>query len=340
MAGEGLEQLDVGFDERADVAEAFPDHEQSERPILARVAAPTIASSSPRDRRNASKAFGRAALREQHRRARGGDRSEGRGIRRSESLLRMHEQLALRTAHAPQRPVAVGGRKKEDLGVLGAEQPARGDEELSDGEPELRRALGRAHRLVEELDVLSLLALFHVSAEGGDAGENRDDEQDDRERASLEQLDDGEAERRRRERSDRRGEEGPERAAAPGTAPRRSRSPRRRAGCRARARPRRRRGRAPRCAVPRSPGAASERKMMSAIPLQSGSSARLNANLTSWRWLFQRVTIRATRVPTSCPISRAAGAPSNRPSVSPISVSESVCACLRNWRWTTKTSAK
>ena len=92
----------------------------------------------------------------------------------------MHEQLALRTADAPQRPTAVGSRKEEDLRVLGAEQPARGDEELSDGEPELRRALSRAHRLVEELDVLPLLALFHVSAEGGNAGEDRDDEQDDR----------------------------------------------------------------------------------------------------------------------------------------------------------------
>jgi hypothetical protein len=35
MAGEGLEQLDVGVDERADVAEALTDHQQSERPILA-----------------------------------------------------------------------------------------------------------------------------------------------------------------------------------------------------------------------------------------------------------------------------------------------------------------
>ena len=35
MAGEGLEQLDVGVDECADVAEAFSNDEQSERPILA-----------------------------------------------------------------------------------------------------------------------------------------------------------------------------------------------------------------------------------------------------------------------------------------------------------------
>ena len=78
-------------------------------------------------------------------------------------------------------------------------------EELSDGEPELGSALGRAHRLVEELDMLPLLALFHVAAEGGNAGEDRDDEQDDREGADLEQLDDGEAERSRRQRSDGRG---------------------------------------------------------------------------------------------------------------------------------------
>ena len=57
-----------------------------------------------------------------------------------------------------------------------------------------------------------------------------------------------------------------------------------------------------------SPGSASERKTSSATPLQSGSSARLKANLTSWRsWLLRRFTISATSVPTSCPISRAAG---------------------------------
>jgi hypothetical protein len=106
----------------------------------------------------------------------------------------MHEQLASHTAHAPERSFALGGRQKEDLGVLGAEQPARGDEELPDRKPELRRALGRAHRLVEELDVLSLLALLHVAAEGGDTCEHRDDKEDDRERTRLQQLDDGEAE--------------------------------------------------------------------------------------------------------------------------------------------------
>jgi hypothetical protein len=106
----------------------------------------------------------------------------------------MHEQLASHTAHASERPFAVGSRQEEDLGVLGAQQPARGDEELPDRKPKLRRALGRAHRLVEELDVLSLLALLHVTAEGGDTGQDRDDEEDDRERARLQQLDDGEAE--------------------------------------------------------------------------------------------------------------------------------------------------
>ena len=35
MAGEGHEQLDVGLVERADVAEALADDEQSERPVLA-----------------------------------------------------------------------------------------------------------------------------------------------------------------------------------------------------------------------------------------------------------------------------------------------------------------
>ena len=89
-------------------------------------------------------------------------------------------------------------------GVLGAQQPAGGDEKLPDREAELRRSLGRAHRLVEELHMLALLALLHVAAEGRDGGKDRDDEQEDGERANLEQLDDGQAERRGRERTERR----------------------------------------------------------------------------------------------------------------------------------------
>ena len=35
MTGEGDQQLDVGLGERTDVAEALPDDEQPERPVLA-----------------------------------------------------------------------------------------------------------------------------------------------------------------------------------------------------------------------------------------------------------------------------------------------------------------
>ena len=59
---------------------------------------------------------------------------------------------------------------------VGAEQATGGDEKLPDREAEFRRTLRRAHRLVEELHMLPLLALFHIAAEGGNAGENRDDE--------------------------------------------------------------------------------------------------------------------------------------------------------------------
>ena len=121
----------------------------------------------------------------------------------------MHEQLAFRTADASQGPSVVGGRQEQDLGVLGAEQPTRCHEKLTDREPELRRALRRAHRLVEELDVLPLLALLHVAAEGRDGCEHRDDEQKNRGRTYPEQLDDGEAERRGCERTERRGDERP-----------------------------------------------------------------------------------------------------------------------------------
>jgi hypothetical protein len=42
--------------------------------------------------------------------------------------------------------------------------------------------------------VLPLLALLHVTAEGGDAGEHGNDEEQDGERPGLEELDDGETE--------------------------------------------------------------------------------------------------------------------------------------------------
>ena len=104
----------------------------------------------------------------------------------------MHEQLALGTADAPQRRFVVGSRQQQDLGVLGTEQPARSHQKLADGEAELGRALGGAHRLVEELDVLPLLALLHVAAERRDGSEHRHDEQEDGCGANLEELDDGE----------------------------------------------------------------------------------------------------------------------------------------------------
>ena len=106
----------------------------------------------------------------------------------------MHQQLALRTADAAQRPSLVRRREEEDLGVLGSEQAPGGDEKLPDREAKFRCTLCGAHRLVEELHVFPLLALLHVAAERGDAGENGNDEQEDRERPNLEQRHDREAE--------------------------------------------------------------------------------------------------------------------------------------------------
>ena len=111
-----------------------------------------------------------------------------------EPLLGMHEELALGAADAAQRALVVGGRKKQDLRILRAEEATGGHEELPNREAELRRALRRAHRLVEELQVLSLLALLHVAAERRDGCEHRHDEQEDGERAHLEELDDRQAE--------------------------------------------------------------------------------------------------------------------------------------------------
>ena len=143
---------------------------------------------------------GGATAREQRRASRSRRSAVERGgVVGSKALLRVHEQFAFGAADTAQRPLRVGGREEQDLGVLGAEQPARGDQQLTDRETVLRRSLRRPHRLVEELHVLALLALLHVAAERGDGGENRHDEQEDGERPNLEEGHDGEAERCGRE---------------------------------------------------------------------------------------------------------------------------------------------
>ena len=339
MAGEGAEQLDVGLGERADVPEALADDEQAERPVLAAQRSHDRVLEPARGEERIEGVC-RTAPREQHRRAGGGDLRERRGILRRELVLRMHEQLAFGSADAAQGAFALGSRKQEDLGVLGAKQPARGDQELPHREAELRRALRRAHRLVEELEVLPLLALLHVAAEGRDGRENRHDEQEDGGWADLEERHDREAERRGRKGAERRGHERPAElrcleALLGDCDDGRDEQDPDDMGDRARDE-----HETHRCGA-ESVGEASERKTISAMPLQSGSSARLNANLASWRsWLRRLLTTRATNVPTSCPISSDEGAASKRPRVSPTSVSDSVWACLRNWRWTTRTSAR
>ena len=126
-------------------------------------------------------------------------------------------------------------------------------------------------------------------------------------------------------------------AAAPTTFPRPPRSPTRRGERRQRARPR-----AARSATAQSSrlgpfASARNRKITSAMPLQSESSATLNANLTGF---WRRITESASPAPTTCAASSAAGEAKKRPSTRPTSVSESVCACLRNWRCTTHASAR
>ena len=106
----------------------------------------------------------------------------------------MHEELALCSTDASQGPSTVRGRQKQDLGVFGAQKPAGRDEQLPHREPELRRSLRGPHRLVEKFHVLTLLPLFHVTAEGGDAGRDRNHEEDHGQRANLEKLDDGKGE--------------------------------------------------------------------------------------------------------------------------------------------------
>ena len=86
-----------------------------------------------------------------------------------------------------------------------------------------------------------------------------------------------------------------------------------------------------------SPGAPSVRKTNSATPVHSGSSAMLKESLIG---RCCRFTASAMVAPIVWPISRLAGEARKSPSTNPISVSESVCACLRNCRCTTNTSAR
>ena len=237
-------------------------------------------------------------------------------------------------------PSVVGGRQEQDLGVLGAEQPAGGDEKLPDREAELRRTLRRAHRLVEELHVLPLLALLHVAAEGRDARKDRNDEQEDGGRAHLEELDDGEAERRGRERAERRGDERPTELGRLETLlgdrdHRRDEQDAHDVGHGARDQDehpqvRRRVGRRGERAEDQQGDAAAERQL-GEVEGELGELAQLApAPVDDQR------DERAHELSDQ----QRRGRASSRPSVSPISVSESVCACLRNWRWTTRTSAR
>src|SRR5581483_10791153 len=193
MAGEGPEELDIGVGERADVAEALADDKQPERPVLALERGNDRVLEAARTK-ECVESVGGAAPREERGRADRGDLAEGGGLLGRKPLLRMHEQLAPCPADAPQRPFLVGGREEKDLRVLGPEEPPCCDEKLPDGQAELRRALRRAHRLVQELHMLPLLALLHVAAEGCNGGEDRNDEQEDGEWPNLEQRHDGKAE--------------------------------------------------------------------------------------------------------------------------------------------------
>ena len=156
-------------------------------------------------------------------------------------LVGLHEHLVLVDVHAADRRVVGLERQEQDLGVLGAQEPPRRPEQLADRLAEVGRALCRAHRLVEELDMLTLLALGHVAAEREPA---RDDGRDEQQAADGILVDEHDARRdrdtwspsRRRARSRASAE-----AAAPTTASLRPRSRRTRGRCRAGApRPRRR----------------------------------------------------------------------------------------------------
>ena len=98
-------------------------------------------------------------------------------------------------------------RQEQDLRVLGPQEPPRGFEQPADRLSEVGRALRRPHRLVQKLDVLALLALRHVAAEGEAAREHGRDEQQAADGIAVDEHDACEPEAGRRGCADERDRE-------------------------------------------------------------------------------------------------------------------------------------
>ena len=177
MAGEGREELDVGLAERADVAERAPPTTSRPNVLSSPRSGPTMASSSPRERRKPSRSLAerrRVSSVAESPVAIAANALASSGAKRSSGCMSSSPSAPL---DAPQRSFVVGGGRSRISAYSARSSRRAATRSCPTASPNLRRALGRAHRLVEELDVLALLALLHVAAEGGRTGDDGDDEQ-------------------------------------------------------------------------------------------------------------------------------------------------------------------
>ena len=204
---ERLQERDVFPGERADIADPVAHQQDAEGPLLAREAAhdrivETAGAEEPVE------LVARAPTREQDRLGRGCDRTD-RALVDGGNGHTLHQAFTVLAAHALQGFLARHRREQEDLRVVGAEQATGRDQQLAHREAELRGTLRRAHRLVEELDPLTLLTLVHVRAERDATGDHRQREQQERHGVARQQLDDQQPQTAGGQRPDRRDDEHP-----------------------------------------------------------------------------------------------------------------------------------
>ena len=186
MSGEGLEQPLVVGAERVDVTGPVADDEDAEGAVLAE---------ERRDDRVRQRALAEVAVERVERPAGRQQQRFGAPVERGENLsvagperVGMRVHLTLRAEGAAEA-LFRARRDEEDLGVLGAHELPHRDQKLADGEAELRRALRRLHRLVEELEVLVPLGLSGERPERQHTDRDGNREQDERAPVGADELD-------------------------------------------------------------------------------------------------------------------------------------------------------
>ena len=186
MTGERLEDPEIVVRERRHVSGAVADQDQAECLRLRAQNADDAVLEPARGEQRVQRVR-RPPPSEDDRRARGREDPE-RVVVGLREWHRAHQGLSLRAARRPQRAVLRARRGQDDLGVLGAQELPRREEQLADRKAELRRLLRPAHRFVEEAHPLGLLPLLHVGAERQPAEHGREDEEQNRRPVGVQQL--------------------------------------------------------------------------------------------------------------------------------------------------------